>query len=283
MNIESYLNFLIYALIYLAMAVVMKLILNFRAINHYAADQVIADGNLAVGLRRSGAQFGLAIAMVGVMSGASSDSMVNDLLLTTAYGLLAVVFMVLSLMITDRFVLPKIKNSEELKKGNVSVGFVEFGTLIMTGIIAYASIKGDDGGAVSSLIYFVAGQISVLVLVVAYERVFSNRLNVVESIHAGNESAGVYLAGKIIAYGLILQSAIVSNGAMQSLQTSAIEFVVAALSGIVILYIFEILIDKVIVTGTTVREIIEKNQIVAAVQLSIAKVGMSMFLGMAIL
>ena len=73
--------------------------------------------------------------------------------------------MMTSLFITDKAMLPKLNNTEELKKGNVAVGFVEFGTLIMTGILAYASIKGDEGGVLSSIIYFFVGQASIIFLV----------------------------------------------------------------------------------------------------------------------
>lgn len=72
MNIEQYMYYLLYALVYLVLATAMKYILNIRSSKHYDADDVIADGNLAVGLRRSGAQLGLAIAMLGYVGVQSS-------------------------------------------------------------------------------------------------------------------------------------------------------------------------------------------------------------------
>ena len=89
MNIEQYFYYTLYALIYLVLATVMKYILNIRSAEHYAADDQIAEGNMAVGLRRSGAQLGLAIAMIGVMSGSSNEALTTDLLNTFIYGLVA--------------------------------------------------------------------------------------------------------------------------------------------------------------------------------------------------
>ena len=283
MNIENYMYYVMYALVYLALATVMKFILNIKSASHYTADDQIAGGNMAVGLRRSGAQLGLAIAMIGVMSGSSSPDVINDLLNTLVYGLVAMGFMMLSLFVTDKALLPSVNNTAELKKGNVAIGLVEFGTLVMTGILAYASIKGDDGGILSSIIYFTAGQITLILLVLLYEKVLAKKINPVACALKGNLSAGVYLCGKIIAYGLILQSAIAGNGVALSPTDAVIEFVVAAAAGMIMLYIFELLIDLVIITSTKVSEIIIKDQLVAAVQLSLAKIGMALILGMAIL
>ena len=285
MNIEQYLIYSSYAVLYLALAILMKVILNFRSGKFYKADQEIADGNLAVGFRRSGAQLGLAIAMIGVMSGQSNINIVNDLITTASYGLLAVAFMLVSLLVTDKAVLPSANNTEQLKEGNLAIGLVEFGTLVMTGIISFASIKGDDGGVISSLIYFVAGQITVVLLVIAYEKVLARKINLVQSILENNLSAGIYLSGKIIAYGLILQSAIVSetNLEVNSVYAQLLEFFTAAFAGMIMLYIFELLIERFIVTATNIPEMVKKDQRVAALQLSLAKIGMALILGMAIL
>lgn len=283
MNIENYMYYVMYALIYLVLATIMKYILNFRSSEHYSADDQIADGNMAVGLRRSGAQLGLAIAMIGVMSGNSSPDIINDLTNTVVYGFVAMAFMLVSLFITDKTLLPKVNNTAELKKGNVAIGMVEFGTSVMTGILAYASIKGDDGGILSSVVYFAAGQITMILLVLLYEKVLARKINPVACVQQGNLSAGIYLAGKIIAYGLILQSAIIGNGVALSVEAAAIEFIAAAVAGMIMLYVFELLIDLVIITSTKVSDIIVKDQQVAAVQLTLAKVGMALILGMAIL
>ena len=283
MNIENYMYYVMYALVYLVLATVLKYILNIKSSDHYSADEQIAGGNMAVGLRRSGAQLGLAIAMIGVLSGNSSPDIVNDLISTITYGLVATGFMLVSLFVTDKALLPKVNNTAELKKGNVAIGMVEFGTSVMTGILAYASIKGDDGGILSSVVYFVAGQVTMVLLVLLYEKVLAKNINPVACVLESNLSAGIYLSGKIIAYGLILQSAIIGNGLSLAPVDAALEFLMAAAAGMIMLYVFELLIDLVIITSTRVKDIIIKDQQVAAVQLTLSKIGMALILGMAIL
>ncbi len=181
-DIEEYGIYILYTLIYIAYAVVLKYVLNMKAASHYSADEQIADGNLAVGLRRIGAQLGLAIAMMGVLSGSSAESLASDLIDSAVYGLVAVIFIISSLVVTDRLVMSGINNQSALKNNNHAVGTVEFGMLVATGIIAHSSIAGDGGGILSSVVYFIAGQITLVALVVFYEKVVLKNFSIVGGI-----------------------------------------------------------------------------------------------------
>jgi len=77
--------------------------------------------------------------------------------------------------------------------------------------------------------------------------------------------------------------AIKGNGGSSDILQSLIQFGVVAGIGIVFLYIAELLIDKLIITETTVHEILESDNVAAALQLSSIKVGMALILGVAIL
>ncbi|PIE44502.1 MAG: hypothetical protein CSA50_00175 [Gammaproteobacteria bacterium] len=283
MNIENYGYYIIFTLVYLTIAVGVKYLLNFKDKKYFDAEREITKGNLALAIRRGGIQLGLAIAMVGVLSGQSATNFASDLLATLLYGLTAAGFMFSSLLVTDRLVLPGVDNSEEIGEGNLAISFVEFGTLLMTGILAYASIQGDQGGWIEAIVYFVAGQIMLILLVVIYRKLFQARLNPVQRVQEGSLAAGIYLAGKIIAYGLIMQSAISGGSMPETFASAAMEFVITALSGMVLLYFFEYLIDLVIVTTSTVKDILEKDQIVQSVQLALSRIAMALILGMAIL
>ncbi len=224
MNIEQYGIYILYTLIYIGCAVILKYTLNLLASKQYLADAELAGGNVAVGLRRTGAQFGLAIAMMGVLAGSAADSLMHDLMITGLYGLIAVVFVASALVTADKWVLPGIDNLSELKSANVAVGFVELGMLTATGIMAYASIVGDSGGLGASVAYFVAGQLTLVALVLFYEKLVLRHHNIVESIGKGKVTSGIYLGGKMIAYALILKSAIVGNGGDVSLLQQVEEY-----------------------------------------------------------
>ncbi|WP_415890884.1 DUF350 domain-containing protein [Neptuniibacter sp. SY11_33] len=283
MNIEQYGIYILYTLIYIGYAVVLKYVLNFMSSQHYDADDQLANGNLAVGLRRTGAQFGLAIAMMGVLSGGTTGSLTQDLMNSALYGLAATMFMVSTLILTDKLVTPGIDNLKQLKENNTSVGMVELGMLVSTGIISYSSIYGEAGGLLSTLAYFVIGQVTLVVLIVVYEKVFTRHFDIVSQIGKGNLSAGVYLGGKLIAYALILKSAIVGNGGSAELSDMVVEYIFLAVSGMLILYLFEFVIDLVIVTSSSMKEILNEDRIIPAVQLSSIKIGMALILSNAIL
>lgn len=283
MNIEQYGIYILYTLIYLGFAVMLRGILNYKSASNYSADEEMDGGNLAVGLRRTGAQFGLAIAMMGVLSSGASESLLSDLLNTALYGLLAVAFIVSSLVVTDRLVIPGVNNLDELKENNISVGIVELAMLVATGIIAYSSLLGETGGVISSISYFVAGQLTLVGLVLVYEKIISKRFNIVSSIKDNNTASGLYLAGKLIAYALILKSAISGNTLASSISGMIIEYLTLAIAGFIILYIFEIIIDKFIVTSSRVSSILENDKFVPAIQLAASKVGVALILSNAIL
>ena len=283
MNIEQYGIYILYTLIYVALAVVLKYALNLKSLSDYNADEQLAGGNLAVGLRRIGAQFGLAIAVTGVLSSSSGDTLLADLVSTALYGLVAVMFILSSLFITDRLVLPGINNQEALKQGNIAVGFVELGMLVATGIVAYSSMVGEGGGMLSSLSYFIAGQITLVALVIIYEKVFVRNFDIVEAIGNKNVASGIYLGGKMIAYSLILKSAIAGNGSSALLADLVLEFLAVAALGMLFLYLFEYLLDRLIVTSANLSSMLSKDSIVPVMQLASAKIGIALILSNAIL
>lgn len=281
MEIMNYAEWAAYAAIYFFFATVLSHVLNIRSKGSFDAAEAIAGGNTAIGFRRAGAQIGLAVAMLGVLLGGSHPDFATDVVQSLVYGALAIVFMLTSLAVIDKVVLPKVDNNTAVGSGNTAVGIVEFGTLVMTGIIGFASIYGDNGGILSSLAYFALGQVAVVAVVLLFEAVTKH--NVVESIANGKVASGVYLSGKIIAYGLIMMSAIKGNGAATEVTNALLEFGVAALIGMVFLYVAEYLIDLVIITKTSVGEMLAEDNVAAMLQLSGVKVGMALILGFAVL
>lgn len=283
MIFHQYGIYLSYAALCFLLMVILKYLLNFRATKVYSAETELAGGNIAVGLRRSGAQLGLAIALLGALSGSSAETLLSDLLLTAGYGALAIGFILSTLYITDRVVLPGVRNLEELKNNNIAVGIVEFGMLVATGVIAYASIIGERGGVLSSVIHFAAGQTILVLLTLIFEKVVTRKVAFIPAIAAGEIASGIYLSGKLIAYSLILKSAIIGETQATTIADKAIEFATFAFVGMLFLYVFELLLDKFIITSSTVTEILAENKVVLSLQLSACKVGIALILSAGIL
>jgi uncharacterized membrane protein YjfL (UPF0719 family) len=116
-----------------------------------------------------------------------------------------------------------------------------------------------------------------------YEKADLRKFNIVDAISTKNMSSGIYLGGKLIAYALILKSAIIGNSVDAALADMAMEYLFIAASGMVLLYLFEIIIDLVIITSTNISSILKEDKIVPALQLSASKIGMALILSNAIL
>ena len=100
MILQQYGIYFSYAALCFLLMVILKYLLNFRANKVYSAEAELSGGNVAVGLRRSGAQLGLAIALLGALSGSSAETLVSDLLLTAGYGALAIGFILSTLYLS---------------------------------------------------------------------------------------------------------------------------------------------------------------------------------------
>lgn len=281
-NIMFYSQYIVYAMIVFGYMVLLNIIMNHRMKKIYDAEAEISRGLTSLALRRAGLQLGLGIAMLGVLSGKSHPDFTTDVIDTLSYGLLALFFILSSQFMTDKVILAKMDNNLEIKKGNEAVGIVEFSVAILTGTIAYASIYGDGGDWISSIIYFILGQATAALLVFAFEKI-TYKNNLIQGIANGELASAHYLAGKIIAFALILLSVIKGNGGTADIVTELISFSVTTVFAIVFLYVMELLIDWLILTKVDVDEALTANNVGVIHQLNGAKIGIVLVLALAIL
>ncbi|WP_457551709.1 DUF350 domain-containing protein [Desulfobacula sp.] len=237
-------------------------------------DVHIDDGNVAVGLRRAGLYLGIAIALSGAMGGASSGFFL-DLIHLLVDGLIITGFMFSARFINDFIMLANINNDEECIKtfvqpdgskcvGNRAVGMVEAGMYIATGFILHGSISGTGGtffqGIVSSILFFILGQIVLLVVGLLYELI--TPFNVRKEIKDNNLAAGIGLSGILMALGIILMSSI--SGPFTGWANDIVSFSIYAVFGIVLLLICRAVIDKLLLPTTNIATEVIKDRNVAA-------------------
>lgn len=237
-------------------------------------DTHIDDGNVAVGLRRAGLYLGIAIALSGAMGGSSSGFFL-DVIHLLIDGLIITGFMFSSRFINDLFMLGHINNDEECVKifqqpdgsevvGNTAVGMVEAGMYIATGFILNGSLSGSGGsffqGIVSAVLFFVVGQITLLLFGLFYELI--TPFNVRNEIKNNNLAAGIGLGGILIALGIILMSSI--SGPFTGWANDLAGFGIYAFFGIVMLLIFRIVIDKLLLPTTDIATEVKEDRNVAA-------------------
>ncbi|WDP91377.1 MAG: DUF350 domain-containing protein [Desulfobacter sp.] len=237
-------------------------------------DRHIDDGNVAVGLRRAGLYLGLAIAMAGALSGGSSGFWL-DIFHLLVDGLLIIGLLFSSRFINDLIMMGHMDNDAECIRefslpdgrtvsGNTALGMVEAGMYMATGFILNGSLSGGGGtffqSLFSAIIFFVLGQIVLLVFGLLYELV--TPFNVRDEIKKNNLAAGIGLGGILIAMGIILMSCLA--GPFTGWASDLGGFALYTVFGMVLLLGFRSLVDRVLLPTTNLATEIKTDQNVAA-------------------
>ena len=255
---------------------VAKKLADSRVADGFDANYEIEEqGNLALALRRAGFYVGVAVGMLGALSG-SSIGFVSDVKELALDGALVTAFLFVALYLNNWVIVHGIDNDGAIRQKNVAVGLTELGSYVATGLIAYGAFSGQGGGVVSAIVFFTLGQAALLVFVVLYEAITPFR--VIEEVRANNASAGLMLAGMVIALGWIIKASIVGDfhGWSQDLSTFGVSVVI----GIILLLLFTVPVDKLFLPGTTIRTEIERDQNVAAIAVTVGvKVSVALVIG----
>lgn len=259
-----------------------KLISDHAVKKQYNANQEIEEhANLAVGLRRTGLYLAVAIGMYGSISSGNSYGFWQDAWTLAIDGMLIVVFTMVSRLLSDWVIIHNIDNTKAVKEGNLAVGLVEAGGYIATGLIMYGSVSGQGGSWWSSIVWFVLGQIAILILAFLYEWVAPYK--VVKNIREGNAAAGLMLGGMMVAMGFILKGAISgpSIGWIPDLQAFGISLINSIA---LLLVIFHQFVDRIFLPGTTIRTEIERDKNISAISVVVAvKIAMALFISAIVL
>lgn len=238
-------------------------------------DEHIDDGNVAVGLRRAGLYLGIAIALSGALRGASKGFWFDSIQLFID-GLIITGLMFSSRFINDFIMLGHINNDAECirifklpdgrqKVGNTAVGIVEAGMYLGTGFILHGAISGTSAGffqgIVSAVLFFVVGQLALLIFGLLYELI--TPFNVRKQIKANNPAAGIGLSGSIAALAIILMASI--SGPFTGWKSDLASFGIYAVFGIAALLICRVVIDKLLLPTTNIVTEITEDKNTAAV------------------
>lgn len=168
-------------------------------------DALIKADNPALGIAISGYVFGVVLITTSVLRGEGSGDLLKDAILTSAYGVGGVFF--LALLSTFGFkLLHSVDYLAEVEKGNVSVGITAAGRFIGTGLVIAGTISGDakGGNAVTSIIFFLTGQLALIAVARLYRALTS--YNDTQEISGGNIAAAISYAGVMIGIGIAIEN-----------------------------------------------------------------------------
>lgn len=218
--------------------------------------------NQAVGLAMGGYYLATAAIFCAALAG-PSNGLVQDLIAVGGYALLGLVLLNLSNWFFDIAVLRQFSDTEQLvREKNAGVGSAHFGVYMATGLIAAGAISGEGGGVVSAVVFFVLGQLSLLVFALIYEKL--SPYNIHDELLKGNVSAGVAFGGHLIALSIIVMNA--SAGDFIDWRRDLMQFATANVIAFFFLPFLRLVVDRAIIPGQSLaREIREDRNIGAGI------------------
>lgn len=232
------------------------------SISYRINSELAEQDNHAVALTMAGYYLATAAIFVGALVGPSRGLM-QDLLVVGGYSILGLVFLNLSRWFNDLAILRRFSDTEQLvREKNIGVGAVQFGAYLATGLIAAGAISGEGGGVLSSVVFFILGQLSLLVFSLIYERFCS--YDVHEELLNHNVAAGIAFGGHLIALAILIMNA--SSGDFTDWTKDLREFFFADIVAFVFLPVIRLIVDRMIIPGQSLgREIREDRNIGAGI------------------
>jgi uncharacterized membrane protein YjfL (UPF0719 family) len=231
-------------------------------------EELAKRDNFAVGISLGGYFLASAFIFVGAVSG-PSQGLMKDIAAVSTYALLGLVFLNLSRWCLDKLVFHKFCNITAIVEDrNCGMAAVRFGVYIATGLIAGASLHGEGGSALTAIVFFILGQIVLIIFSKIYD--WTTPFHLQDEVKNGNLAAGVAFGGNVAALGVIVARSV--YGDFISWTANLIIFAEVAVTGIVILQIVRVFMDKLILTGHDINKEISEDKNVAAgfVEMSVA-------------
>lgn len=190
----------------------------------YDLDQELTQhDNKAVAVATAGYFFAVILVAKGVLlsGGSSAATLLADLGSVAIWTVISIALLLVSAWVNKTFLLRQFDTHKELiEDRNVGTGAVIAGTYIGTALIISASISGSTGGGfameiLDTLVYFVIGQVSFLLLGALYQRICGYDLH--GEIEKDNEGAGLAFSATLIAAAILIAGQIRRSDSLPAL------------------------------------------------------------------
>ena len=225
--------------------------------------QLTEADNKAVAVSFSGYLMAVAIIIFGIMSTEpaaseefSKSDFYKDLLATVIWSIIGILLLNIARIINDKLLLRKFDNTKELVTDkNVGTGAVLWGSYVGSALIIRSAIMGEDSGFVNgiitTLIYFIIGQLGFIVFAWIYQKI--SRYDLHAEIERDNVAAGVAFGLTLTAIAILLSGYIARY---DSLPGFLAWFVISLFFIVVSRYI----VDKFILPGALLDDEISHDQ-----------------------
>lgn len=219
-------------------------------------DELTKKDNVAVSLIMCGYYLAVTLIFIGAFFG-PSHGLQQDLISVSLYSLVGIMLLNLSRFINDKLILRKFCNSNQIiKEHNVGVASVQFGSYFATGLIAAAAIIGEGGGMLTFIVFFILGQLSLILFSMIYKLFIG--YDIYEELGKKNISAGVAFGGTLIALGIVVTNGVFGN--FIGWKESLLDLIFVNVIAFIFLPIIRVFMDKVIIPGDKLDLEIKEDQ-----------------------
>ena len=179
-----------------------------------------------------------------------------------AYALAGILVLHIGRLVVDHLILHRFSVTKEIiEDRNVGTGAVEAGALVATGLIVAGAINGTGGGPWTALMFFVVGQLALVIYARCYDWMTSYDLHV--EIECDNVAAGTAFGASLVAFGVILLKA--SSGPFEDWITNLSDFCLYAVLGFLLLLVLRKVADALFLPGVSLdAEIADDRNLCAA-------------------
>ena len=250
MSWDQILTGFIYLAVVLVLVVIGKWVYTALHRGFVLQTELLEKDNLAMALTIAGYYLGLAIVLGGVVSGPGSGMLTENVIDIVIFGLVAIVLLNLSGWINDKIIFSRFDNQKEIiQDRNTGMGAIEGGNHVAVGLITAGALSGE-GGLLSGAVFWVLGQVGLIVAALLYNKMTSFDLH--HEIERDNTAVGVAFAGVLIGFGNIIRLA--GEGDFVSWTQSLSEFGYYAVVGLLLLPLVRLFADKVLLPGARLTD-----------------------------
>jgi uncharacterized membrane protein YjfL (UPF0719 family) len=213
-------------------------------------EELVEKDNFAFALAHTGYFVGLILSIGGIMMGETAGLLI-DLWFIGVYGIISLVLLNLSVIINDKIILRKFSVKKEIVVDrNAGTGVLEGAGAVATGLIIMGSVYGEGGGIDTMLIYWVIGQ--VLLILTSFVYNWITPFDIHEEVEKDNVAVGIGMAGAMIAIGNLIRHGLMHD--FESWDITAEYIAIDAGIGLVFLPIARFVADKILLPGRNLTD-----------------------------
>ena len=218
--------------------------------------ELTAKDNVAFALPMGAYFLGILICLGAPLTAPGQGSLPEDLALTVAWGLLAILVLNVASRLSDKTLLRGVDTSAEiLERRNLSAGYLKAGSQLANALLILGALSGS-GGLLPCVAFWIYGQLWLALAAIALPYIL--RCDLADQILKDNQAVAIAAAGGLVAIGNVLRLALTGDFTGWTPAVASVTGYAAV--GLAFLFIIRELVDCLLLPNVTVRhELLEQK------------------------